>query len=93
MEPNIGELWVTKSGRLAIIVRACNQEAARTIQHIENADPPWEWMSMLWWDDVDEEWTVSSILDRLDHKYQNGESLDPINSGTMDALLAMARAS
>lgn len=53
MLPQVNEVWWTKSGRLAVIVA--------TPQHQQQ-------LSMLWWDEIDDELTVSPIINRLGEK-------------------------
>lgn len=53
MTPNVNEVWMTKNKQLCLIVSASRNNGGK---------------AMFWRDEVSGEWTVSEILDRLDHK-------------------------
>jgi hypothetical protein len=61
MQPQVNEVWRTKSGRLAIIVEATNK-----IDSDKKEKQPE--LCMLWYDEIDETLTVSQIMDRLESK-------------------------
>lgn len=56
MHPKVNEVWRTRSGNLALIV--ANPESVDVDDKIR----------MLWYDKVDKEWTVTSVLNRLEYK-------------------------
>lgn len=58
MKPNVNEVWITKEGRLCLIVDVPEMES----------DQDKESIGMLWFDDIYKEWTVSKIYSRLVRK-------------------------
>ena len=60
LEPKANEIWLTKSGNLALIVAAPDCAIGS--------------LAMVWYDKIDHTFTVSELLERLDKKMDHTAS-------------------
>ncbi len=69
MEPQVNEIWRTRSGNLVLIVRQLDHDylirkAGGKPDDFGDDGP----LRMLWYDDVDNTWNISLLMNRLQAK-------------------------